>query len=776
MSQSQVTKRQLFEFGRQFSLLLNRATMYEADHPYVEQAIESAYETIDSITGIISPLVYAMNRGQVFIDEEPLDPRVNVKKITSYMKKIGIQSISFDNGLDINELKAFVDIFSTTEKFPHAEAMKEALKTRGVTLLKINHVFYKKITEDDEVVSREVLKKTHPQVMDEDQPESKKKFIDAFLENALSEEVSKGLNLGNLITNPSDLAKKMIDFDISCARKAGMEGEDSPEGQGQGQGRGEGPGQGEGKEGPQGEGRGNGNGEGQGNALPQGAYAGHVLLQQVNILGENVKNKLAAVGDTSLPDLADAVFGMKKRLLEGIEAQKALGLAYDNERNILEKTNEITDSVLIKLIKMEYKKGKITTSRLAQILRRLIPEPDELKRILPKIKRALLEEGMPVSEYLNLIKELGRELKSESLARIIQESSKEIGVDGDELIREIMDNPSRAAELIYLAAEIRRETGDEKALTQALVEYVEQLGMKIADNVKQGDDENKEQQLKQVIRDIQSGFGEHLGKLNIQDDTLARLEEKLSQRMDEIMEKMRVDLFRSHTGETINKDSKQLTVLQTLERSVSIHDELGEILQIVRSKVDSGEIDENNFKQIYSEINRQEQLKEELDSQKKLPPGLVRSQDLMFFLEKEIIRAKRYKTPFSALAFSLVRAKSKTRGVSDHVPQQVVMDEVLYKLTDIFRNADLVGQLGKNKMVAFLPMTSPSDTVLALRRAMKHLNLRPVEADGILFDVKIAGVSVDFDEKNTPDPKVFIRTLFTKLIEMAARVKHIHSF
>ena len=104
------------------------------------------------------------------------------------------------------------------------------------------------------------------------------------------------------------------------------------------------------------------------------------------------------------------------------------------------------------------------------------------------------------------------------------------------------------------------------------------------------------------------------------------------------------------------------------------------------------------------------------------------------------------------------------------------MDEVLYKLTDIFRNADLVGQLGKNKMVAFLPMTSPSDTVLALRRAMKHLNLRPVEADGILFDVKIAGVSVDFDEKNTPDPKVFIRTLFTKLIEMAARVKHIHSF
>ena len=40
---------------------------------------------------------------------------------------------------------------------------------------------------------------------------------------------------------------------------------------------------------------------------------------------------------------------------------------------------------------------------------------------MPKIKAALLEEGMPLAEYLDLVQELSTELESEELSKILKE-------------------------------------------------------------------------------------------------------------------------------------------------------------------------------------------------------------------------------------------------------------------------------------------------------------------------------------------------------------------
>ena len=122
-------------------------------------------------------------------------------------------------------------------------------------------------------------------------------------------------------------------------------------------------------------------------------------------------------GSAELSELASAVFDMKRQLINGIERQKSLGITYSNEEEIIDKANEITDNVLIQLIKEEYKSGQISTSRLAHILKRLVPDVKELKRLMPKIKAALLEEGMPLAEYLDLVLQLSTELESEELSQ-----------------------------------------------------------------------------------------------------------------------------------------------------------------------------------------------------------------------------------------------------------------------------------------------------------------------------------------------------------------------
>ncbi|OPX38122.1 MAG: hypothetical protein B1H13_11815, partial [Desulfobacteraceae bacterium 4484_190.3] len=197
---------------------------------------------------------------------------------------------------------------------------------------------------------------------------------------------------------------------------------------------------------------------------------GALLYMQLEVLEQEVEKNLSGQGSVEISELASAVFEMKHQLMAGMQAQKALGINYENEEEILEKSNEITDRVLLSLIREEYQAGRISTSRLAQILRRLVPDPAELKRLLPKIKSLLLEEGMSLPEYLKLVQDLGRELQSEGLAKIIHESSEQIGVDGEEIFEEMKKNPSQAAELIYLAAEIRKGTGDENALSELLVD------------------------------------------------------------------------------------------------------------------------------------------------------------------------------------------------------------------------------------------------------------------------------------------------------------------
>jgi hypothetical protein len=488
-----------------------------------------------------------------------------------------------------------------------------------------------------------------------------------------------------------------------------------------------------------------------------------------------VEKELSGDVDVDLPELASALFDMRKQLMEGIEAQKTLGIMYSNEEMIKEKTNEMTDRVLIKLIKQEYKAGKTTTARLAQVLRRLVPEADELKRLLPKIKDALLEEGMPLDEYLNLMQELGRELQSQGLAKILEESSEEIGIDGEELIQEIKGNPVPAAELIHLAAEIRKETEDKEVLTDLLGDYVERLGSKMTldtdrDNVVEG-----EQHLQHVVSDVKSNFVKYLGKMDIKDDVLAQLEGKLNQKMDELLDNLRIEWIRSQSNSSEKAPSKQLTVLQTLERGVSENEELGQILKIIRSKVESQKIDENDFKQIYNEIIKQKQKKKSQQAKKKPPPGVLTSQNLLTIIEKEIARAKRYHTPFAALGFSLVKAKLKTQAPSVAVTHQDLKDAILLKLTESLRDADLVGQLGKTKVVALLLMTHQGAARVALRRIMKSLHLEPIEVKGALFDIKVAGVIIDVDPEQISDAKAFVEVLSRLLMDMATRIKNIHS-
>lgn len=715
-------KHQLGQFGRSWSLLMNRATMYQPDHPYFKDALESFFTVAEDLVQQMSPLVFILHQERFFIDEEPLDPRVHVDRLVDHFKKAGIQSVSFYRGLRKNELRLFMEVFISLHEYSDADAMIRALDRKGIEHLRINHVFYQKVTSDDEVVSREALTRMTPEMSSEAERRSKKIFLDALLETALAEEFEKTITVRNLVTNPSALSNAMIDNDLTGKHSV---------------------------------------------------QPGSVLAHQLDLVSGEIEKTFSGKSDVPIQELAVAVFQMKAELIQGVESRKILGIAYENEQAILEKAHELTDRVFFQIVKDEYRSGGVSTERMARILRRLLPDPDELRRLLPGIKTALLEAGMSLPDYLQLIKDLGWELQDEGLSRVLQEAGEQVGVDGDDLIEEIKKDPQHAAGLMALAAEIRNAQGDDQALTDILVEYVESQGLDTGPDSING--QGEEERLRKTITGVKSTLFRQLRELDVQEDVLARIENKLTERLDAIEGSIKLDYMRSSGPAPGDREIEKPTVLQTLERSVGESDELGEILRAVRRSAEAGRVDEDDFARIYAEIERQKQIQTEQEANREMPPGVLNRANLRIFVDKEIKKALRYELPFSALAFTVIRATFKEKRPGRKIPAQALVDRVLHRLAVIVRDTDLVGTFKKNQMVAMLPLTPSAEAKPALRRIMKLLHNEPFDLEGVPLEVKLAGTALAFQKGRTPDTDSFLELLSADLVEMANRVRNIHA-
>ena len=88
--------------------------------------------------------------------------------------------------------------------------MKKALESKRIKTIKINHVFFKKVSSDEEIVSRDVYKKISETDPDGLQVSSKKMFMDMVLESLLTEEFEKALTIKNITENPAEVSKNMI--------------------------------------------------------------------------------------------------------------------------------------------------------------------------------------------------------------------------------------------------------------------------------------------------------------------------------------------------------------------------------------------------------------------------------------------------------------------------------------------------------------------------------------------------------------------------------------
>jgi hypothetical protein len=464
---------------------------------------------------------------------------------------------------------------------------------------------------------------------------------------------------------------------------------------------------------------------------------------------------------------------MKKQLIKGIESQKSMGIIYENEKQVIEEANDLVDQVLIRLVKEEYRKGEISVQRLAQILRRLIPESDELKRLLPKLSNAMLEEGMSKADFFQLIGELSNELQNDNLVQYLQSGADEIGITPEDLIREFKIDPTGAAELIHLASEVRKGAGDEKVLTDLLVEYVERIGSKIALDDANLDEQKPGDQLKDVISKVESEIVRKLKKKDIDEDVLADVQQRLSDRMEACFNKIKSDWEHRHKASTTTENNSSKTIFSILEESVEEGEAFHEVLKQVRTSIKSGAIDENNFKQIYGEIAKLAKIQQKKQPEVLFPESILNPKHTHLFIEKEIHRALRYETPFSVITLSIEKIIPQKPVPLGTVKGYEINSFLLGEMVRILRQPDLVGILNKKIMVVLLPMTGEKNAKMALKRILRKLHQKPFIIKEIPFTVQFAGVVTFFDFERTADLGSFLKTAENEHKEFLIRLKNV---
>jgi GGDEF domain-containing protein len=716
--------------GRNFNLVFNQVSMYNVYHKSVLGSLERAFESFQNGFAILPTIALSLNQEQVFIEDEALDTRINTSRLTNHFKKSDIQSLAFESGMTLADLTQFLEILTDLNKYPNATSMKKAMKGKGLGKILINYFVYKKIKTDETVVksSQATGDGTGGSGDANSGAPSTDDILSIMAADILSEEAQKNISVQNLMQGPAEFSQMLIQEDLAAAGKTEN-----------------------------------------GSVQP-----GTALVQSLNRFQADVDEVLANRTDVNISDLAENIFNLKRRLIQGIEAQKAQGVVYLDQKIIDREVDEVADNVLIRLITEEYDQGKVSVKRLAQIVLRMTTDTVELQRIIPKLKRTLLDAGMSMADYLQFVQELKDELQSDELTQVLEHSAEAIGLDGEDLIQEIVRNPQEAAELIYLAAEIRKSGRDDGILSDLLVDYVERAGTELTMDALESDDSVDSGKVNSIFSRIRTELVDKLKHKEIGNDVLERMEARLVERLDESIRHLKSSMVFKQVQSGDSRPPTKADMLKLLQSQSKDENELREIVLQVKEALAERGVQENLFEELYDEIMAKP-VKKEKPKTKLTPPGSLNRGSTLFVLEKEILRANRYDTPFSILSFMVIKAVPIESAKHGRITPDDIITGFVRALTDIVRETDLVGMISAKMVVVIQPMTPGENAKIALDRITQALRSSDFVVNDIPFDINFAATVTPFDAERTVDLKTFVSVAQTDLKNLASRVSNIQS-
>lgn len=682
------------QVARLFNVTFNSAALYGGDHPTTKKNAIPFAQTIVSLLQNLPSISIITDRGSLYVEDCCIDKVINAKRIVMHYEKIALYSLTFLKGVQEPEIEEVIKLTTDTNKTTNVTAISESLLAKQIKTIKCNYIRYGRITTDQQIVDSSFDPHAFQSISLDGAstvPNSVKSDNTAFSKIAAStiEELEQIVSLKKFLEKPKESISE-----IKESLTGGVNTQES--------------------------------------------------AQKLAILRKELNNP-NLTENSSVEALLDAVFELKVDLQEAIEIQKATGKLLSTEP-VTNEMDSLTIDVLVKVVRDEYNCGAISIKRLAQLIRRMIPNAQELKRMLPKLKDGLLHDGMQLGDYLNLVKELRVEMEGENVADTLRDAAEQVGATVDELITAIKNQPGDAARLIVLASEIRNGVEqDDSQLSSILTDYIERVSSQIAATSHETSSPDGGKILRKIIAQVQTQLIDKLKTSGVGENVLSEVKEQLCNRFDKVLEsaaaKWMENIIPTGRNGNVNDIVKLLDGVVEQESQLSrMKDPLAEALQ--NRGFSQTQIDEF-FKATAQRIREGSVVSP-------MPNGVLNKNNLFYFLDREIKQHIRYKTPFSMIILSIIHedpfgeSRILTKDeISEFMPKICSFGKSLLRELDFI---SAPGIIDPSTVLILLTMTEAQNATHVERRVCEKIMQNSWELNGQKVYLKPLCTAVGPDE------------------------------
>jgi hypothetical protein len=472
-------------------------------------------------------------------------------------------------------------------------------------------------------------------------------------------------------------------------------------------------------------------------------------------LGTRVRE---AGGAIASGNLMEAILTLREECLDRMGDFKSAGAADDDIDAAVSEVENLTHETIACLLREEYRDGEVSVKRLAQILRRMVPDRRELRRLLPRIKSTLLGEGMVLAKYIELVNELRAELEGDEVVSSLAAATRDMGVTADEVLDEIRKHPADAARLIILASEMRRiEGGSTAALEQSFTDYIEQASRHMA--LESADPANPDggKQLGAILQKMETNLLDNLKRQGVEQSVLMALGARLTERLPFLIDIAKTDWLTKIIAARPDFDTAMLAqvIASTVQQAYDIDAHRDELMKLFKEKGFTPE-------QIHEILTQAAARVSNAAQQYELPKGILTSNATLFFLDRECKLSLRYHNPFSLLIVSILRLfegdGSRRALTIEERPQ--FLKSLIVKMKQTMRDIDMIGiPSTTNESIIFilLPMTDETNTYGLVERLRRELSEHRFEVGGLARQLTLAVSITGFDFTTMPDRQAFLK-------------------
>lgn len=685
------------QIGRLFVMLFNSAILYGCSHPAAKKNAATFFESLSKNLTDHTMLSFMINQGALLVEDWPLDKGVNIGKLIQHFDKIGIRSVSFEQGVDRKGIEDFVSLAGDTTNVASAKERVTNPTSKAIPKVRINYIIFGKMTADQASAGQTGAPQqpASPKAVNHSESLSETGLSTEGLSREALNQIEQVLTLSSLLEKPGNAA-----------------------------------------------------------AILSKAQQSADCASTVSRTFGRLRAEISEAEPHTVEELLEALLELKTDLTEAIDIQKVTGSMMKSSELLSNQMNELTCDAIVKLVKEEYNEGKLSLKRLTQIIRRMLPDNSELMSILPRLKEMLLSEGMSLNDYLQLIRMLDMEMRSEALSGSLNEAADSIGASVNDLVEAIKSKPDEAAQLVLLASEIRQGTEkDTSGLAEILTNHIEEICSHMALQNPEISGPQGSQALKKVLAKLESQLFAQLKKKGVEEPVLLKVKKQLTERFEttfsSVSDKWIADLIESNGEKDIEALSQSIrSFAGTTVQQSRLQDSLSAAL---KSRGYGGKQIENFFTQLTKQIASGGKVI--------LPSSALGSNNMLFLINREIKQHIRYSTPFSSIMVSLtsVLQENESRSPTEE-EQNAVLPQLFTCVKTLLRDIDLIGTVDQYDtpiIFAILSMTDEKGAQIVRSRIKRKIE----DSEFFTNETKVvvsAAVSVTVPDDETKDLKSYL--------------------